>query len=77
MFPFFTNEYLQFCKTLNVTSFIVLSITGFLVWYRGPGYVENDQSITQADLLSNFASHEICFDCRVVTLPRSYHCNVC
>ena len=21
--------------------------------------------------------HEICFECQIVMLPRSYHCNVC
>ena len=77
MFPYFTSGSLQFFKTVNVLSFIVLSITGFMVWYRGPGFIEPDRTTTQADLLNNFASHEICFDCRVVTLPRSYHCNVC
>ena len=41
-FPFFTVESLQFLKTVTVVSLLILTIFGFLTWYRGPGYIESD-----------------------------------
>ena len=31
----------------------------------------------QSELLQRFKVNELCFECEVITLPRSHHCNVC
>ena len=76
-FPYFTLESLQFLKTLTMVSLAIFSIFGILVWCRGPGYISKDPKVSMTDILELFQPHEICFECQIVSLPRSHHCNVC
>ena len=76
-YPYFINESLQFFKTLQMTSLGIVVLCGFLTWFVGPGFIERDPSSTQTELLANFRVNELCFECGVISLPRSYHCNVC
>ena len=76
-FPFFTVESLQFLKTVTMASLWLFVPLAFITWYLGPGFIKRDTSTTQTELLERFAVHELCFECQVVSLPRSYHCNVC
>ena len=76
-FPFFTIEGVQIFKTLTIISFCMFPTFGFLTWYRGPGFISKDNDVTMTELLNNFKEHELCFDCEIIQLPRSYHCNVC
>ena len=76
-FPFFIYPGLQFLKTVTTVSLAIFAFTAFLTWYIGPGYIIREPEITQAELLQRFKVSELCFECRVIALPRSYHCNVC
>ena len=76
-FPFFTHPDMQFLKTVTIASLGIFAFTAFLTWKVGPGYIMREPEITQAELLRRFKVSELCFECRVIALPRSYHCNVC
>ena len=62
---------------MTCVSILIFAPCAFITWYRGPGFVKRETSVSQTELLSRFPVHELCFECEIVTLPRSYHCNVC
>lgn len=54
-----------------------LVLMGFITWASGPGYIERDPEFSMLELLQRFEVNELCYECQIVALPRSYHCNVC
>jgi hypothetical protein len=76
-FPFFTLESLQFLKTITLVSLWTMTIFGFMTWCKGPGFISKEPDVAQTELLERFNASELCFECGVIALPRSYHCNVC
>ena len=76
-FPFFTIESLKWLKTLTMFSLAMLVVMGFITWARGPGFIEHDPEYSMLELLQRFEVNELCYECQIVALPRSYHCNVC
>ena len=49
----------------------------FLTWYWGPGYIKRDSDVSMSELLERFKVNELCFECGIIAIPRSYHCNIC
>ena len=62
---------------MTIVSLAILTITGFITWCRGPGYISREPEFTMMELMERFEVHELCFECQIIALPRSYHCNVC
>ena len=76
-FPFFTVDSLRWLKTVTVVSLGVLILMGFITWCRGPGYIKREPNVSMLELLQRFEVNELCYECQIIALPRSYHCNVC
>ena len=68
---------MQYLKTLMMVSLGVILVTGTLTWYIGPGKIKKDQETNMTEILELFQPHEICFECKIISLPRSHHCNLC
>ena len=76
-FPFFTIESLRWLKTVVMFSLGLSVLMGFVTWFRGPGYIERDPNVSMMELLQRFEVNELCYECQILAMPRSYHCNVC
>ena len=76
-FPFFTIESLRWLKTATMVSLGLSVLMGFVTWFRGPGYIQRDPDVRMMELLERFEVNELCYECQILAMPRSYHCNVC
>ena len=52
-------------------------LLAFIIQMLGPGVVQRDPNVSLMSLMEEFDPREICPVCKVITLPRSRHCNIC
>ena len=64
-------------KTVTVLSLSIFAFMAFLTWHWGPGFINQDSDVSMTELLERFKVNELCFECKIISMPRSFHCNVC
>ena len=64
-----------FESAVHTVLWILVIITFFLACCRDPGILKPEYDIME--LLTNFHPNDICPRCKILTTPRSHHCNIC